>query len=410
MLKVVHLQYSTRSAARSALRLQNALINANIDSCIISLQGDKYPISGIRYLTKSSKLLARVDNKLQSLLTRNMIKKFGLFSYPILGTNVAKLEEVKKADIIYIHWALEGFLNFNSIRQLARLNKPVIIFMHDMWSITGGCHYSFTCEKYRTGCGECQMFSTFKKNDLSTKEFKKKLRLYSKYNNLYFVSPSKWLYECAKRSLLTKDKPIFYIPNILDNSIYKPFDKNIAKHILNIEPTETVIAFGAVSVDSPYKGWAYLQKALGILKQDKSFQEISVLIFGSGYNKQIAEAIPYKTRFMGILGDAYSTVMIFNAASVFIAPSLADNLPTIVQESLSCGTPVVGFDVGGIPDMIKHKENGYLAKYKNAEDIAEGIKFCLQNNVKGSMMPDFEPTSTIKKHMELFDFIKSFKS
>ena len=409
MLKVVHLQYSTRSAARSALRLQNALIKANIDSCIISLQADKYPISGIRYLARSSKLVARVDNKLQSLLIRNKIKEFGLFSYPILGTNVAKLEEVKKADIIYVHWALEGFLNFNSIRQLAKLNKPVIIFMHDMWSITGGCHYSFTCEKYRTGCGECQMFSTLKKNDLSAKEFKKKIRLYSKYNNLYFVSPSNWLYECAKQSLLTKDKPIFYIPNILDNSIYKPFDKNTAKYILNIEPTETVIAFGAVSVDSPYKGWAYLQKALGILKQDKSFQEISVLIFGSGYNKQIAEAIPYKTRFMGILGDAYSTMMIFNAANVFIAPSLADNLPTIVQESLSCGTPVVGFDVGGIPDMIKHKENGYLAKYKNAEDIAEGIKFCLQNNIKGSMMPGFEPTLIIKKHIELFDFIKSFK-
>ena len=410
MIKVVHIQNSIDSAGGAAQRLQNALIDSGIESNIISLQSDVIiNRDEIFYMGLIPKLVARIDNVLQSLLTRNMIKKFGLFSYPILGTNVAKLEEVKKADIIYIHWALKGFLNFNSIRQLAKLNKPVIIFMHDMWSITGGCHYSFTCEKYRTGCGECQMFSTLKKNDLSAKEFKKKIRLYSKYNNLYFVSPSNWLYECAKQSLLTKDKPIFYIPNILDNSIYKPFDKNTAKYILNIEPTETVIAFGAVSVDSPYKGWAYLQKALGILKQDKSFQEISVLIFGSGYNKQIAEAIPYKTRFMGYLYDKYSVSLAYNASDIFIAPSLAETFGYVILESLSCGTPVVGFDVGGIPDMIKHKENGYLAKYEDAEDIAAGIKFCLKSGIKGYMLSKFATNFSIKKHLDLFENVKYSK-
>ena len=363
MTKVVHIQYSMESAGRAALRLQKAFSNVNVESGIVSLQNSMQAVPDIKYLGIRARLICRIEDKIQAYLTRKVIKQMGSFSYPVLGTNVAKFEEVKNADIIYIHWALKGLLNFRSIKQIARLNKPVIIFLHDMWNITGGCHHSFTCEKYKTeGCNNCPMFPTDKKNDLSAKEFNKKVKLYSKYNNLYFVSPSRWLYTCAKESLLTKDKPVFYIPNILDNTIFKPADKTTAKQILNIDANETVIAFGAITVNSPYKGWAYLQKALELLSQDDSLKNISVLIFGTEYNKEIADSIAFKTRFMGYLKDEYSTALVYNAADVFIAPSLAEAFGYVVMEALSCGTPVVGFDVGGIPDMISHKENGYLAK------------------------------------------------
>jgi glycosyltransferase involved in cell wall biosynthesis len=410
MYKAVHIQYSVDSAGSAALRLQKAFKKEGIDSNIISLKPNDYVDKDrIRFLNRIQRVFARLDNMLQLFFIRHRVEKFGLFSYPILGTNVAKLAEVKNADIIYIHWALDGFLNLRSIGQLARLNKPVIIFMHDMWSITGGCHYSFTCEKYKTGCGECQMFSTVKKNDLSAREFNSKAKLYSKYSNLYFVSPSKWLYDCARQSLLTKDKPLFYIPNLLDTTLFKPFDKNTAKQILNIDTSEKVIAFGAVSVDSPYKGWSYLQKAMEILAEDKNFLKITVLIFGSGYKKEIADAIPFKTKFMGYLNDQYSTLMVYNAADVFVAPSLAETFGYVVLESLSCGTPVVGFDVGGIPDMIKHKENGYLAKYKDAADIAEGIKFCLINQLKGGNSQIFESKEIVNKHLKLFNLLINLK-
>jgi len=332
----------------------------------------------------------------------------GSFSYPILGTDVSDIAELKNADIIYIHWALNGLLNFRSFRKIAELNKPVIIFLHDMWAITGGCHHSFTCDKYKTeGCHNCPMFTDSKKNDLSAKEFRKKQRLYSKFNNLHFLSPSRWLYDCAKVSLLTKDKPVYYIPNILDNTLFKPSDKAVAKQILNIDAGETVVAFGAISVNSPYKGWVYLQKALELLKQDPLSENISVLIFGSVYNQEIADAIPFKTKFMGYLKDEFSTSVIYNAADVFIAPSLAEAFGYVVMESLSCGTPVVGFNVGGIPDMISHKENGYLAKYKDAEDLAEGIRYCIQNNIKGSLLPNLDPALTVQRHLEMFTQIKA---
>lgn len=406
MYKIVQIQYSTKSAGRAALRLQKAFIAANVASTIISLHPDISAVPGVKYLGKKARFKARLDNKIQEWLVKNKVPSFGLFSYPVLGASLAGMPEIQEADIIYIHWVMDGFLSLSSMEELAKLNKPVIFFMHDMWNITGGCHYSFDCEKYKTGCNSCQNFSPAKANDFSQKEFKKKLKLYSSYNNFYFVSPSTWLYNCAKSAMLTKDKPVYYIPNVLDTKLYKPFDKRTAKQILNIDPSEKVVAFGAVSVNSPYKGWAYLQKALELLKEKEGTENISVLIFGSGQNGAIEKSIPFKTKFMGILDDEYSTMLVYNAADVFVVPSLADNQPTIIQESLCCATPVVGFNVGGIPDMIEHKKNGYLANYKDAADIAAGIQFCLQENVQGYMLPSFQPEITIKKHLDLFAAFK----
>ncbi len=406
MIKVVHIQYSVESGGRAALRLQKAFAKVNVMSNIISLIPSSYTIDNIKYMGIGKKIKSKIDNKIQGWLTRKVIRKMGAFSYPLLGTNVANIDEIKNADFIYIHWALNGFLNFKSVAQIASLNKPVVIFLHDMWNITGGCHHSFACDKYKTsGCNNCPMLSNGSNNDLSAKEFKKKIKLYSNFKNLYFISPSQWLYNCAKESLLTKDKPIFYIPNILDNSLFKPIDKKIAKQILNINENETVIAFGAIAVDSPYKGWSYLQKALEILKQDEKYSDLTVLIFGDAYNKTIADAIPFKTKFMGYLKDEYSTALIYNAVNVFIAPSLAEAFGYVIMEAQSCGTPVVGFNVGGIPDIISHKENGYLAKYKDAEDLAVGIKYCLQNEVKGKLLPHLIPSLTIQKHLDLFETI-----
>jgi glycosyltransferase involved in cell wall biosynthesis len=317
------------------------------------------------------------------------------------------MEILKDVDYIYLHWINGNFLSLKNIKQLALLNKPIIIFMHDMWTITGGCHYSFDCEKYKSKCNSCQMFTKPDKNDLSAKLFEKKLKLYNAFSNLYFVSPSKWLYNCAKKSTLTKDKPIFHIPNIIDPTIYKPFNKEVAREILNIEKDSTVLCFGASSVKSPYKGWDYLVGALKKLKAELQDRKIEVLIFGHGNYKEFKNSIPYKVNFIGPLRDDYSTLLLYNASDLFIIPSLADNLPTTVMESLCCGTPVVGFNTGGIPDMIEHKKNGYLCEYKNIDDIIKGIIFCLNNSTIGYNLPEFEEKSLIKRHLEMLQYIKN---
>ena len=409
MIKVVHLQIFTELTGRAALRLHRAFLKNGIDSSMITLRRAINDDEKIKQKGKISSIVARMDRSIQAYLNKNNIKELGTFTYPVLGSDVSQLGEVKKADIIYIHWALGGFLNLTSFEKLAKLGKPVIFFMHDMWNITGGCHHSFTCEKYKSHCFNCPILPGQKTKDLSFKGFEKKLNLYSKYNNFYFISPSKWLYECAKQSALTKNKPLFHIPNILEKNFFKPFDKAIAKNLLNLNPNEPVIAFGATSIDSPYKGWNYLLKALKILASETKFKNMSVIVFGGGYKKEIADEIPFQTTFTGYLRDEYSPVMIYNAADVFIAQSLADNLPTTVLESLNCGTSVVGFEVGGIPDMISHKGNGYLAKYKDANDIVEGIKFCINNKVKGYSLPEFETHRILEKHKSLFNHVLSLE-
>lgn len=402
MIKVVQIQYSTASGGNSAARLHTAFLENGVDSTIISLQKDRFHDTKTIYTGRWSRVLARLDNKIQSWLTRNTYRELDLFSYPIFGHNVAKFPVVQEADIIYVHWVQYGFLSLKNLKQLAKLNKPVIFILHDMWMFTGGCHYSFSCEKYISGCNTCPVFKAPKKNDLAAKEFKRKLKFYSAYHNLFFVTPSSWLCETAKRSLLLKVKTVLHIPNVIDRTFFKPLDKNIAKGILNIDTGETVLAFGAVSITNVRKGWQYLQEALQILGERRPAEKITIAIFGSNYNPHLAAAIPFKTKFLGYLKDVYSTALVYNAADVFILPSLADNLPTTIQESLCCGTPVVGFNTGGIPEMITHKQNGYLARYKDAADIAEGIAFCLDNNVKGKLLPQFEKDVVLKNHMDLF--------
>ncbi len=408
MIKVVQLQTTMKSAGSSALRLHNAFLQEGIDSSIVSCMTDTIIDDKIKYLSKRSRIISKIDYKLKAFINRQNDKQYGPFSYPILGTNVSGIAEIRNADIIYLHWVLGGFLNLSNIEQILKLKKPVVFILHDMWYITGGCQHSFTCEKYITGCFSCQILAGSKKKDLSTSGFNKKLKLYSKYDNLYFVSPSQWLYNCAKNSLLTKNKPIYYIPNILDNKIFKPIDKMVARQILDVNSSEMIIAFGAVSVESPYKGLTYLLKALQQL-YDQGIRNASVLIFGSGANKTLQDAIPFKTKFLGYLKDEYSVSLVYNAADVFIAPSLAETFGYVIMEALSCGTPVVGFDVGGIPDLIKHKVNGYLAIYKDSEDLANGIQFCIENRIKGKILPVFEKEQVINKHVELINKMKNGK-
>ncbi len=406
MLNVVHIQYSTQSAGGAALRIQSALIKAGVNSQILSLQKDLPLVDKVIYLSKKQRFVAKINTRIQNFLSKKIPAKFGLFSFSGLSNNISNHGIIQQADIIYIHWVQNGFLSIKNLEQLAQLNKPIIFFMHDMWGISGGCHYSFKCENFTTGCKSCQMFPSG--GNMPEKLYQKKSNFYNHFNNLYFVTPSNWLYNCAKKSLLTAQKPVHYIPNLLDNTIFKPYNKTVARQILNLASDETVIAFGAVSITSPYKGWIYLQQALMLLKkQFASTQKITVLIFGSGYNKQIAELIPFNTKFMGYLSDEYATAIVYNATDVFIAPSVAESFGYVIFESLNCGTPVVSFNVGGITDMVMHKQNGYLAKLGDAEDIAAGVQYCISHNIKGFVPEALNYETTLQKHLHLFDNITS---
>ena len=401
MVKILHLQYGC-SAASPANRLHKAFLEKGIASQILALHLDRNHNIGIHIMDKGARLISKADGYVQSYLKKNLISEFGGFSYPVIGSNISSRDEVQEADVIYVHWVLNGFLSIKNMEQIASLGKPLIFVMHDMWTITGGCHHSFECNKYLDICKNCQFFEGSKIKDLAYKGFKKKQNFFSAYSNLYFVSPSDWLYNCAVKSVLLNDKSIFHIANVLDSKLFKPIDKKVAKNILNLDVSKKVIVFGAMEINSPYKGWKYLKSALDILFKSGGI-DFQILVFGTGPNSEISEAIPYETKFVGYIDSEYTMSVIYNAADVFVAPSLADNLPYTILESLFCGTPVVAFNVGGIPELIDHTLNGYLANYKNSGDLAEGIKFCIDHKIKGYRLNQYEENLIIDQHLNLIN-------
>ena len=403
MPKIVQLQYKMSPSGDFARRFHEAYENAGISSSVLSLYSDIPAGKRLVSLGTKHRLKAKLNNQLQTLYTGKTKKERGLFSYPIFGTDVSLLPSVQHADIIILHWVLHGFMSIKNIRQLAKTGKPIIIILHDMWPITGGCHYAGDCTKYIIECSECPMFESGDHRKLAASGFKLKRKLYNTFENLHFISPSSWLAKCANQSALTKDKPVYHIPNLLNTTIYRPHDKIQSRQILNIDGRQIVLTFGAVSIDSPYKGWTYLMQALDLLTKRISCENVTLLIFGGLNDSTSLDNLPFKVKKMGRVMSEIEMSIIYNASSVFIAPSLNDNLPYTIFESLACTTPVVAFDTGGIPDMVIHKKNGYLAKYKDSEDLTNGILYTLENDLKGFVPQSLDSEIVLQQHLNLFE-------
>jgi len=164
-----------------------------------------------------------------------------------------------------------------------------------------------------------------------------------------------------------------------------------------------VLAFGAVNLFSAYKGFVYLERALNYLPEIYQETDLQILIFGEGSEAEIQDRFPYPVKVLGYLHAEKDVAQAYGATDVFVIPSIADNQPTMVVESLACGVPVVGFETGGIPDMIQHRSNGYLAEFKNHRDLAEGIKYCLEENLQGYQLESFDPEHIMSLHNELIN-------
>lgn len=230
----------------------------------------------------------------------------------------------------------------------------------------------------------------------------KKRRAY-KGLNLTIVTPSRWLAECAKRSSLLSDLRVEVIPNALDIDIFKPIGKLPARNILSLSKNtknKRIILFGAISATAnKLKGFKYLKEAISKLEKMKAFDkgELCLVIFGASHSRDI-EKIPFQVEFLGRLYDDFSLALSYSAADIFIIPSHQDNLPNTVMESLSCGTPVVGFNIGGISEMIEHQVNGYLSEYKSSESLAEGIKWILEDENRAFKLREAARKKAVEKY------------
>lgn len=346
------------------------------------------------------------------------------FSPANLGIDISKHPLVQEADIIHLHWTNFGFLSLKSLQKLAQLGKPIVWTLHDMWAFTGGCHYTADCRNFQVSCGNCQFLKTPRDRDLSYKIFQKKFKIFHQFN-LNVVTSSHWLAQEARQSSLFKRSinsnnqvSVQTIPTPINTEDFQPEDKAAIRQKLGLKPNKLQVLFGAMNIADQRKGFKYFAEALQILKNQYPDlnDRVEMLIFGKT-SPEMLQALPYPVNNLGVLSGSKQMSQAYNAADLFIIPSLEDNLPNTILEALACGTPTVAFHTGGIPDMIDHQQNGYLVEYKNTEDLAKGIHWTLtqtdyvqlEQNARQKILDNFTEPMVANRYVQLYKKILAEK-
>lgn len=370
-MKILNIStYDTGGAGRAALRITDTMNLSGLEA--------KMLVREKRSFSDSDKLFSFCTNKFTVFWSKvlgalNQFFSSGEVMYEYFGFDISNHKLVKEADVLVIHWT-GHFLSYRSLRKLIATKKPVVFFMHDMWLLTGGCHIDRYCGLYKNGCGNCPQIQK-KNKDSTAKNFRIKKDLLSE-NNVYIVSPSQWLKNAASESNVFSGKTVEVINNPVDVSFYDKIE-NISnlKRKFGLSENKNIILYGAMSaLKDSNKGFSYLKEALKYLPKD----EFQLALYGNDpdddFGKLDCECVK-----IGKISDDKKMLELINCSDLVVLPSNQENYSLTVLESMSCGKPVVAFDIGGNPEMVLHKKNGYVARFKDCEDLAKGICFCGEN-------------------------------
>jgi glycosyltransferase involved in cell wall biosynthesis len=370
-MKILHINFSDYArgggGAIAMYRLVLGLRDGGVDCKILS---------GAKTLESTESQAIPRSLRLEALLAQ-IISKLGLNDIHCISSfKVKNNEYYLDADIINFHVLHSGFFSYLAIPSLTE-SKPAVFTLHDMWSFTGHCAYSYNCDRWKIGCGKCPYPDIYPavQRDNTRLEWKLKNSVYSR-SNLTIVTPSTWLTEQAQQSMLSY-LPIHHIPNGIDTEAYQPLDPEQARSLLGIPPDKKVLMFAAASLTEPRKGGDLLLKALSSLPASLKAKTV-LLILGNG-GKAIAEAAGIASLNLGYVSSDRLKSIAYCAANLFIFPTRADNLPLVLQESMACGTPMVSFKVGGVPDLVRPGITGYLATPEDVKDFCNGIVQLLED-------------------------------
>lgn len=415
-MKVVHINTyeGNGGAGRACLRLSDALNANGIDSSVMVYYQFKESTKAKAFSKTPFQKGKAVWNILsERYLAKGLTKALKTpFSLQWFGRSIASHPALKDADLIHLHWINHGFLRPSDLAALEDLDKPIVWTFHDSNAFTGGCHVRYACENFHKQCGHCPLLKISGKNDISHQNWLRKKKGYANLG-FHIVAPSNWMAQSIKFSSLMGVRQTTVIPNTIETAVFKPYVKSEAKKLLHIPPEKFVLMSGFMpSKDDKHKGATYLIAALNDLANRPGIdkENIELIIFG---NKEHAEmpVFPFKTTFLGTINNDVHLAKCYSAADAFITPSLEDNLPNTVMESLACATPVVAFKTGGIPDMVSHLVNGYLADYESSEDLATGMEWLyheesaseIQKQARLTILNTFSENVIAEKHILLYE-------
>lgn len=376
-------------AARAAYRIHQGVKNLGVDSRMLvkekkSTDADVILLDEFVPKNQLYKTFDWARNKWMNMQQRARWNRYperdNIYMSDLRGADLHGALQKLDYDVLHLHWINLRFIPLDALPQ----HKPIVWTLHDSWPFCGICHYFFGCDYYKYHCGCCPFLHSDQANDLSYKVWKRKAEIY-KNLDLHFVGPSQWMADCAKESSLLRQFPVTVIPNCLDVKSFCPLDESEIspkwQKLQQISANKPLVMFGAFNaVNDRVKGFAHLVSALKWLEQNGHADDFRLVVLGAT-KTELSFDVNIPIHYVGYVSNLQDLVSLYNLASMIVVPSLTENLSCAIMESLSCATPVVAFNIGGNGDMVQHKISGYLAKEEDDADLAEGILWCLENNV-----------------------------
>jgi glycosyltransferase involved in cell wall biosynthesis len=380
--------------------------------------------SGLRKEGADSRILCvrkSTDSALVTLIPKrarieSWLKKFssrmGLNDIHCISSfRIKHLPEYQDADIIHFHGIHSGFFSYLALPGLTK-HKPGVLTLHDMWPMTGHCAVNYDCERWRTGCGHCPYPDAYPpiKRDGTRIEWKLKKWVYQR-SNLVVISPSTAYSRRAESSML-RHCPIHQIPHGIDLGVFQPLDSHQCRLLLGIPPQKKVLMFGALALDQHNKGGDLLLKALKELPE-RIKPEVVLLLFG-GRGESIAEAAGLPVFNLGFITNDRLKAIAYSAADLFISPTRVESFGLVCLEAMACGTPVVSYNIGGVPDIVRHGVTGYLAEPEDASALRDGIIQLIDDNSLSDNISrqgpriaqkEYALEDQVKKHLGLYEQI-----
>ena len=371
-------------AAIATLRLFRGLRSIGVDATMVVQR----KFSDDPYVKSAHTTLRKIEGIVRPYVDSASLRRYpqrgkALFSPAAVPDRIRGAIAETNPDILHFFWMNGGFLRIETLKNIAR---PVVWTLHDMWPFTGGCHYDAECGRYRHSCGACPALGSTKERDLSRKIWQRKHAAWAGVP-IVVVATSQWIADMAKASTIFRNKRIELIPNNVEIGRYKPVDKGTARDVWNLPRDKQLVLFSAFSATSDKrKGHELLTAAIRALVTLGYAANMEMVVIGASQAPSGMPDLGVKVNYVGRLYDELSQVLLYSAADVVVAPSMQENLSNTVMEAMACGTPVVAYNIGGMPDMIDHLENGYLAKAFDTEDLAQGIRWVLQQTGESSSL------------------------
>lgn len=411
-LKIALVNHSDTLGGASVVtfRLMNALRRAGADARMVVLT----KTSDSPYVHKLGSRFMRGIKFMGECLNTAIINGFdrsNLFTVSpgAFGCDLSGHPWIKEADVIALNWVNQGMLSLNGLKKLLSLGKPVVWTMHDMWPLTGVCHHSCDCDGYRKQCGNCPLLKGGRyRNDASAKVLKRKRKIYERYP-ITFVAVSNWLAGKCRESSLLSGHDVRVIPNAFPVKAFITEPRYKVK-TFDIDYSKNIILMGAARLDDPIKGLDYAIDALNtIFDNNPHVANTSLAVmFGAVRNPEALKRLRFPYRHLGRVNDSKMLVNLYASAKVVISTSICETLPGTLIEGQAAGCIPVSFGNGGQEDIIDHKKTGYIARYKDPTDLAEGIIWALDNPIDRDLLHreverKFDSDSVAKAYIDLFD-------